>query len=204
MAPVGSLKTSKSLYRAKVEGILTPAGQGKNWHSLKAPKGQRACQFAHFGKISEMKSISKPPLPIEIYTICQNLSFDNFRKKSGEGGGLCCRGKKSERETVAIGVVKMLRASSHVPLFPLTSTQNRPINSPLPSRQQIYRMTTAPKEEKKQRDPPPRRRSSQLCRHRRRRLRTPRSSRGSCARRTPSRVSFFYRSDAAERSYFVC
>ena len=29
-----------------------------------------------------MKKISKPGLPIEIYTICQNLSFDNFRKNS--------------------------------------------------------------------------------------------------------------------------
>jgi hypothetical protein len=28
-----------------------------------------ACQYPQFGKISEMKSISKPPLPIEIYTI---------------------------------------------------------------------------------------------------------------------------------------
>jgi hypothetical protein len=30
----------------------------------------------HFGKISEMKSRSKPPLPIEIFPLCQNLSPD--------------------------------------------------------------------------------------------------------------------------------
>ncbi len=41
---------------------------------------KRSCHSTHFGKISEMKSISKPPLPIEIYTICQNVSLDNFRK----------------------------------------------------------------------------------------------------------------------------
>ena len=35
----------------------------------------------YFFKIPEIKSISKPPLPIEIYTICQNLSLDNFRKE---------------------------------------------------------------------------------------------------------------------------
>ena len=29
-----------------------------------------------------MKRISKPRLPIEIYTTCQNLSFDNFRRNS--------------------------------------------------------------------------------------------------------------------------
>jgi hypothetical protein len=36
--------------------------------------------YPHSGKFFEMKSISKPPLPIEIYTICQNVSLDNFRK----------------------------------------------------------------------------------------------------------------------------
>jgi hypothetical protein len=30
----------------------------------------------HFGKISEMKSISEPLLPKEIHTHCQNLSLD--------------------------------------------------------------------------------------------------------------------------------
>jgi len=40
------------------------------------------CHSPHSDKISEMKSISKPPIPIEIYTICQNLSFDNFRKEA--------------------------------------------------------------------------------------------------------------------------
>jgi hypothetical protein len=45
-------------------------------------KPTSSCQSPHFGKISEMKSISKPPLPIELYTICQNVSLDNFRKKS--------------------------------------------------------------------------------------------------------------------------
>ena len=31
-----------------------------------------------FAKISEMKIISKSPLPIEIYTLCQNLSPDDY------------------------------------------------------------------------------------------------------------------------------
>jgi hypothetical protein len=38
-------------------------------------------QSLHFGKISEMNSISKPPLPIEIYTLSQNLSPDDYRKE---------------------------------------------------------------------------------------------------------------------------
>jgi hypothetical protein len=29
-----------------------------------------------------MESISKPPLPIEIYTVCQNRSPEEYRKKS--------------------------------------------------------------------------------------------------------------------------
>jgi len=36
----------------------------------------------HSGKIQGMKSISKPRLVIEIYTICQNLSPKEYRKKS--------------------------------------------------------------------------------------------------------------------------
>ena len=34
----------------------------------------KGCHFPNFGKISEMKSISKSRLAVEIYTTCQNLS----------------------------------------------------------------------------------------------------------------------------------
>jgi hypothetical protein len=36
----------------------------------------------HFAKISEIKNISKPPLAIELYTICPNVSFNDFRKEA--------------------------------------------------------------------------------------------------------------------------
>jgi len=39
-------------------------------------KCHEACQSPHFGKISEMKSISEPLSPIEIHTHWQNLSLD--------------------------------------------------------------------------------------------------------------------------------
>jgi hypothetical protein len=38
------------------------------------------CQSPHLAKIQDIESISEPPLPIELYTICQNVSLDNFRK----------------------------------------------------------------------------------------------------------------------------
>ena len=41
-----------------------------------------ACQSLHFAKISQMKSLSKPRLPIKIYTIRQNLPPEEFRKKA--------------------------------------------------------------------------------------------------------------------------
>jgi hypothetical protein len=41
-----------------------------------------ACQSPHFVEISGMKSMSNPPLPIELHTICQNLSSDDYRKNS--------------------------------------------------------------------------------------------------------------------------
>jgi hypothetical protein len=41
---------------------------------------QKACHFMHLAKIAGMKSISKPRLPIEIYTICQILSPEEYRK----------------------------------------------------------------------------------------------------------------------------
>ena len=36
----------------------------------------------HLAKIAEMKSISKPHLLVEVYTICQNLSSEEYRKNS--------------------------------------------------------------------------------------------------------------------------
>ena len=48
-------------------------------------KVKEACQSPHLAKIQEIKSISKPPLPIQLYTICQNVSLDNFRKCSFAG-----------------------------------------------------------------------------------------------------------------------
>ena len=49
-------------------------------HQVWAVKAQRSCQSPNLAKIQEMKSISKPPLPIELYTICQNMSPEEYRK----------------------------------------------------------------------------------------------------------------------------
>ena len=45
---------------------------------FEALKPTITCQSPDFAKISEIKSIFKPPLPIELYTICQNAPLDNF------------------------------------------------------------------------------------------------------------------------------
>ena len=45
-------------------------------------KAAITCHCLHFGKISEIKSLFKPPFPIEIYTIRRNPSPDDFRKNS--------------------------------------------------------------------------------------------------------------------------
>ena len=42
---------------------------------------KRSCHCPHLAKIQQMKAISEPLLPTVIYTICQNLSLDDFRKK---------------------------------------------------------------------------------------------------------------------------
>jgi hypothetical protein len=44
------------------------------------PKLAIACQSLLFGKTFEMENISGPRFPIEIYTICQNLSLNDYRK----------------------------------------------------------------------------------------------------------------------------
>ena len=44
------------------------------------PKLNIACQSPHLLEIQDIESISEPPLPKVIYTICQNLSLDDFRK----------------------------------------------------------------------------------------------------------------------------
>jgi len=41
-----------------------------------------ACNYTHLAKIQEMKSISKPRLPFEIYDFQEIMSTDDFRKKS--------------------------------------------------------------------------------------------------------------------------
>ena len=41
-------------------------------------KVRSACHFMHLTKIAEMKSISKPRLPIEIYTCKEIFSTDEF------------------------------------------------------------------------------------------------------------------------------
>jgi hypothetical protein len=45
------------------------------------PHHPRSCHSTHLAKFPEMKSISKPRLPIEIYTICQKMSLEEYRKK---------------------------------------------------------------------------------------------------------------------------
>jgi len=44
------------------------------------PHFSPAFHFTHFSKVFEMKIISEPLLAIEIYSICQNLSPDHFKK----------------------------------------------------------------------------------------------------------------------------
>ena len=51
------------------------------------------CHFIHLAKIPRMKSISKPPLPPEIYPFRQNLSTDDFRKESCVRWDLLTRSK---------------------------------------------------------------------------------------------------------------
>jgi len=56
-----------------------------------------SCQFPHLAKIQEIKSISKPRLPIEIYTVCQNLSTEDSNKDSTKWNG-------STREKTRAGI----------------------------------------------------------------------------------------------------
>ncbi len=39
----------------------------------------------HLAEIQDIESISKPQLPGEIYTICQNLSLEEYRKEYSTG-----------------------------------------------------------------------------------------------------------------------
>jgi hypothetical protein len=43
------------------------------------PIVQIPCHCTHLAQNSRMKIISEPPLPIEVYTICQNLSLEEVR-----------------------------------------------------------------------------------------------------------------------------
>jgi hypothetical protein len=45
-------------------------------------KVKEESQSPHLAKIQGMKRISDPPLPIEVYTIFQNLSLEELRKNS--------------------------------------------------------------------------------------------------------------------------
>ena len=45
-------------------------------------KLKRSCHSPHLAKIQEMKGISESPLPMVIYTICQKLSVEEYRKYS--------------------------------------------------------------------------------------------------------------------------
>ena len=49
----------------------------RNW-------ARKACQSSHLAKIQEKRPISKSPLPKEIYTICQNMSLDDFKEVLAE------------------------------------------------------------------------------------------------------------------------
>jgi hypothetical protein len=68
--------TTKGFKRKEEETRGTQPIEGGSNHL----KVTTSCQSPHFGKIPEIESISKPPLPIELYTICQNVSLDYFRK----------------------------------------------------------------------------------------------------------------------------
>jgi hypothetical protein len=51
------------------------------WKNILSVK-RISCHYVELSKISKMKSISKPLLPIGICTLCQNLSPDDYRNKS--------------------------------------------------------------------------------------------------------------------------
>ncbi len=53
--------------------LRSPRSSSTLLHELGNFKIRTTCQSSHFGKISEMKSISKAPLPIEISALCKNL-----------------------------------------------------------------------------------------------------------------------------------
>ena len=49
-------------------------------------KFKEACHCLHLAKIQGMKSISKPRLPIEIYTFQEIMSIEEFRKERSTKG----------------------------------------------------------------------------------------------------------------------
>jgi len=54
-----------------------------NMEGHRLPELAIECQLRCFGKISRMKGVSESLLPIVLYAMCQDLSFDETRKKSG-------------------------------------------------------------------------------------------------------------------------
>ena len=104
---------------------------------------KETCQYLHLAKIQEIKCISKPPLRKEIYTICQNLSLDNYRKEHSTGSP-----QKSQNRSeigswddkiilwklkIAIGIPWRLHSDFPIskesyPTGPLTANRNRQNN----------------------------------------------------------------------------
>jgi hypothetical protein len=70
------------LLQKKAEGLSNVVmGLDSLLQERKRPRISHISIWLHLAKIQEIKSISEPPLPKEIYTIWQKLSLDTFRKK---------------------------------------------------------------------------------------------------------------------------
>jgi len=50
-------------------------------HEVNGGQLKEVCQSTHLARIQGMKRISEPPLLIEVYTICQNLPLEEYRRK---------------------------------------------------------------------------------------------------------------------------
>jgi len=65
--------------------MIFPLSYPERYQILGVPWGRQkvkeACHYTHLGNIQEMKSISKPRLPFEIYTFAEIMLADDFRKK---------------------------------------------------------------------------------------------------------------------------
>jgi hypothetical protein len=69
------------LFRFQIKGRTMTETNYQNPPSRSIGKCEVTCHFTNLDKIPEMKSISKPRLPFEIYTFQEIMSTEEFRKK---------------------------------------------------------------------------------------------------------------------------